>query len=72
MWLPLFLLLAPVFLLGVLFSPLVLIAALLLWPVGLGKPILLLGPALYRIIASLRGLEVDVKNEKEHVHIAFV
>ena len=72
LWLPLFPLLAPVFLLGVLFSPLVLVAGLLLWPTGLGRTILLLGPALYRVLASLRGLEVDVKNEKEHVYIAFV
>ncbi len=72
LWLPLFLLLIPVFLLAVLLSPIVIVVGLLLWPTGFGRTVLLLGPALYRVIASLRGLEVDVKSEKERVYITFV
>jgi hypothetical protein len=68
---PLFLLLPPIVLLVLMLVPLVLVAALLLWYTGYGRPVLLLGPALYRCICALRGLEIDVNKGSERVFMSF-
>ncbi len=70
-WLPLFLLWPPVFLLGLALFPLVLVLAVVLWPCGMGRPLLLAGPATFRLICGLRGLLIDVHSPPEKVFIAF-
>ena len=70
-WLPLFLIWPPVLLLGVALLPLVLVLAVLLWPWGWGRPLLLIGPAIFRLFCALRGLLVDVYSPPEQVHISF-
>ncbi len=70
-WLPLFLIWAPIFLLGLALFPLVLVLALVLWPWGWGKPLVLAGPALFRIVCALRGLLIDVHSPPQQVYIAF-
>jgi hypothetical protein len=52
-------------------APFVLLAALVLWQRGIGRSILLLGPALYRLICALRGFEIDVKKGSEQIYISF-
>ena len=71
LWLPLFLVWPPAIVLMVLFSPLVLLLAVLLWPWGWSRPILLAGPLLFRLFCALRGLEIKVEQPLEHVIISF-
>ncbi len=71
LWLPLFLIWAPIFLLALALFPLVLVLALVLWPRGLGRPLLLAGPAIFRIVCALRGLLIDVHSPPEQVYISF-
>ena len=40
--------------------PLVLLAALILWPSGYGRTVLRAGPALFMVISSLSHLHIDV------------
>ena len=69
LWLPLFLIfpIAVVILLAL--SPLALLAALVLWPFGWGR-ILLVIPAIFTIFWAARGLEVEVEDKKERVQIS--
>jgi len=71
LWIPLFLILPLVLLLALLLIPFVLLAALILWYTGYGRPMLLLGPALYRFICALRGLEINVNRGSERISISF-
>ncbi len=72
LWLPLILLWPIVAVLAVLVSPVVLLAAILLWPRGLSRPVLMIGPALYRLACGLRGLEVQVDDKDSHVLVKFM
>ena len=71
LWLPLFLVWPPGFVLLAILSPLVLVLAALLWPLGWARPLLLAGPFLFRLFCSLRGLEVNVEKSSEQVLISF-
>lgn len=71
LWIPLFLLFPIVLAIAIILTPLVLIAVILLWPFGWGRPALVLGPTVARCLCALRGLEVDVKEGKELVLISF-
>jgi|AP95_1055475.scaffolds.fasta_scaffold08785_6 hypothetical protein len=71
LWLPLFLI-RPFFLLAmVILSPLIILCAVLMWPLGLSKPLLLTGPILFRLLCSMRGLEIAVENSSDQVLISF-
>ena len=70
-WLPLLPLWLLALTIGVLLSPLVLILALLLWPFGWGKALLLTGPWLFRVFCALRGLSISVDEPSEEVYIYF-
>ena len=70
LWLPLVLVWPLLLLLALVIAPLVIIAAVLLWPSGRGKAILLSGPSLYALLCSLRGLTVQVEGIDEQVLIA--
>ena len=59
LWLPLFLV----------WLPLVFLLALLMWPKGWGKTLLLTGPWLFRMFCALRGLVIDVKGGTTQVYI---
>ncbi len=71
LWLPLFLLWPLMVMLAIVLSPLVLVSAVILWPKGWGKPLLLGGPAFFRLFWALRGLKVDVKQHSGQVFISF-
>ena len=49
----------------------VLVGAAVLWPIGWGRSLLLVGPAVFRIFCSLRGLEVDLQDESQIVYLHF-
>ena len=69
LWLPLFLIYPFLAVFALILLPLVLIAALLLWPMGWSRTIVLSGPYLFRMVCALRGLEVDVKQKGKHILI---
>ncbi len=68
-WLPLILVWPVVLVLALAVAPLVLIAAAVAWPFGWGRPLLLVGPAIFRIFCSLRGLEIDVRDGPQTVYV---
>ena len=71
LWLPLFLIYPLLAVLALLLVPLVLIAALFLWPWGWSRTLLLCGPYLCRVICALRELEVDIQQKHEKFFISF-
>jgi len=72
LWLPLFLfwLIALPFLIALL--PLVLIAALILWPSGKGKPILCAYLMIFRLIGCLSGLKIDIRSVDNTIYINLI
>ena len=69
LWFPLFLL-WPFFILGALVTfPVVLLLAILLWPTGWSRTLLLLGPWLFRMFCALRGLAIEFKSGSDRVYI---
>lgn len=68
--LPLFVVWPPLVIIALALLPLVLALSALLWPTGLGKPLLLAGPRFFGILCSLRGLIIDVQSASDHVYIA--
>ena len=69
LWLPLFLVWPPFLLAALAIFPLVLLLALLLWPFGRGRTLLLAGPWFFRMFCALRGLVIDVKSGTTQVYI---
>lgn len=71
LWLPLFLIYPFLAVFALILLPLVIIAALLLWPMGWSRTIVLTGPYLFRVICELRGLEVDIQQKNKKILIYF-
>ena len=71
LWLPLLIIWPPLLLLGLATAPIVIVVAALLWPLGLGRTVMLTGPLLFRLFCSLRGLEIAAAGPKERVIISF-
>jgi len=71
-WMPLFLLLPLALVMFIIFSPLILIAVLVLWPTGWGRRTLLVMRAAWEVITAMRGLRVDIKNGRQCVYISIV
>ena len=72
LWLPLIILWPVVAVFALLLAPLVLLAAIILWPRSWGKPLLFAGPALFRLICALRGLELRIEEPTSKVLIWFI
>jgi len=70
-WLPLFLLWPVAAAVIIALAPLVLLAALILWPLGWGKPLLLSGPMLFGVFCALRSLEVNLDRGSRLTQISF-
>jgi hypothetical protein len=68
-WLPLFLIWLIVLPLLALLAPLVLLAALILWPSGKGRLVLYSYMAIFSLIFNLSGLKVDVQSKDSIVYI---
>ena len=71
LWLPLFLIYPFLAVFALVLLPLVIIAALLLWPMGWSRTIILVGPYLFRVICALRGLEINVQQRNKQVLVYF-
>lgn len=71
LWIPLFLIWPILAALAIVLLPLILIAALVLWQFGWGKPVLLFVPLVCSCICALRGLEVDLKQGNRVLLISF-
>ena len=69
LWLPLFIIGPIVLIVGIILSPLVLIAALILWRSGKGRPLLLGLPMITYLICCMRGLVLDVNSDRNQVFI---
>jgi len=72
LWLPLFLLLPLALVVFIILSPLILVAAIILWPSGWGKRALYTLRAALEVFWSMRGLKVDVRSGRQCVSISVV
>jgi len=70
LWLPLFIILPFIALLILIVLPFLLVAAAVLWWSGWGRPLLCIIPATLGCLCALRGLKVDVLNDREKVFIS--
>ncbi len=71
LWLPLFLVWPVAAAVAIVLAPLVLLLALILWPLGLGKLALLSGPLLFGVLCALRGLELNLNRGNRILLISF-
>jgi hypothetical protein len=69
LWLPLFIIFPIVAVILLVLSPLMLLAAIILWPFGWGKTLVAIIPAVASCICAMRGLQVDVEDGREKVNI---
>ena len=72
LWLPLFLLLPLALVVFIILSPLILVAAIILWPSGWGERALFTLRAALEVFWSMRGLSVDVHIGRQCVSISIV
>lgn len=72
LWLPLFLAWIILGVLALVLSPLVAVLVLILWPVGWGRFLLMLGPTVLNCVCAMRELKIDVKARHETTLIYFV
>jgi len=70
-WFPVFIVWLLLLVLAILFMPLILVTALILWPQSLGKRILLIGPAFFELIGSIRGLNILIQSPESQVCLYF-
>ncbi len=72
LWLPLFLLWLIVLPLLVALLPLVLVAALILWPSGKGKLILYGYIMIFRLIGYMSGLKIDIRSRDNNIYVNLI
>ncbi len=72
LWLPLFLVYPLLLAISLIAAPFLLIAALVLWPIGNARIPLLVLPYVWNVIFKTRGLMVDVHNEDGNVLVNFI
>jgi len=70
LWFPLFILFPLLVVILLLMTPFLLLAALVLWSFGRGKPPLLFIPVLLGLLWALRGLEIDINGKGQKVFIS--
>ncbi len=71
-WFPIILLLPIALVVMIILSPLILIATIVLWPSGWGKWAWLVLWGAIVSYWSLRGLKVDIQNQKEQVFVSII
>ena len=71
LWFPMFLIWLVILVLAIAVAPLVLAAALILWPRNLGKKLLMFGPMFFNMLSSLHGLDIQVGSLNKQVSISF-
>lgn len=68
LWVPIFLLWPLIFLLGIIVFPLILLV-LLIYQKGRMKKSMMLFPALYNVVADLKGLNINIENKENSISI---
>lgn len=71
LWLPLFLIYPLLIVLSLIALPLVLLAALILYPTGKSRLLLLAGVYFWDVLFKLRGLKVDISGSSRDLLIDF-
>ena len=69
LWFPFILVWLFLLVLVIALSPFILIAALILWPRGLGKKLLMFGPMFFGVLNSLSGLNIQTESQDSKVLI---
>ena len=69
LWFPFILVWLFLLVLVIALSPFILVAALILWPSGLGKKLLMLGPMFFGVLNSLSGLNIQTESQNSKVLI---
>ena len=72
LWLPWFLVYLLLLKLMVIALPLVIIFALILIPTGKSRPLILSGPYVWRLLFNMKGLQVDIKQNKRKLLFNFI
>ncbi|MCL2706775.1 MAG: hypothetical protein FWE97_01215 [Dehalococcoidia bacterium] len=72
LWLPLFLVYPLLLVVSLVALPFLLLAALVMWPLGRARLPLLLLPYAWNVIVQTRGLALDVHSCKQDVTIDFI
>jgi len=70
LWLPLFLIFPIIAVLVLIMAPVILLAGGVLWYTGWGRPLLLIIPLVLSCLCAMRGLEVDINDNREKVLIS--
>ncbi len=70
-WFPVIIIWILLLVLAIIMAPLILVAALILWPQSLGKRILLLGPAIFDVIGSMKDLNILIQSPESQVCLYF-
>jgi hypothetical protein len=70
-WLPLFLIYPIIAVIVIILAPIVIIAALIFWPLGMGKTVLLFGPYLYNVLCAVVDLEINIEKVNRQFSILF-
>ena len=71
-WLPLFLGFLILGALFLAFLPLVLLVVIILWPIGWGRWLIEAIKTGYIVLCSLKGLKVDIQNQKDIIYVNIV
>ncbi|MDV2989548.1 MAG: hypothetical protein P3T54_05310 [Dehalogenimonas sp.] len=72
LWLPWFLIYPILLALMLIALPIVLVAVLILLPTGKARPLIMGGPYLWRILFSMRGLNVDINDGPKRMTFNFI
>jgi hypothetical protein len=72
LWLPWFLIYPILLVLMLVVLPFVLLAAIVLLPLGKARPVIMVGPYLWRVLFALRGLNLEFETGGRAVIVNFV
>jgi len=70
LWLPLILVYILLFVLALILLPILLVAAILLFPWGWSRSLLLIYPRIYALLCALKEFEVDVEDSEQCFYIS--
>jgi hypothetical protein len=72
LWLPWFLIYPVLLLLMLIALPFVLVLAVIMLPTGRARPLVMVGPYLWRLLFAMRGLKMDIKTGGREMLFDFV
>lgn len=72
LWLPWFLVYIMLLALMLIALPFVLLAAVILLPMGRARPLIMAGPYLWRLLFAMRGLKAEIRSGRRDILVNFV